>query len=550
MNPGPNYRRVLFYAGLLLLFVLQIPAIVYSLMTPFALNDDYESWYQLRDQATWSGNVAWLRNIFFNFTDVVRFRPTYEFYNLVTWAGFGTSPAWHHLARLLLKAGIAWYGIRTLRRCSTKGVSRSAIFLFLAVFLFFPNCPEARLAPVETTQALFLAAMIYYLLKMHAARTWSLQPDYFKLLFSFWMLSWSKETSIGFLLGAIVAMLPRIRSFKGAWLLTPFVLVFIFLLAKIRVISHGAGYGTAPVTRALIKTNLAFYPRAVVLWDTSAAISILFCALVVAYFAQALFHRRSQVDAAEGSGPRFAWLLEKELFGTSFVFAMLLGYLLLCCTFWLTVLRYFYPAVFLLALLSALCVQGIEQAFRNGLSTRMTRLFFRNESFVTILAAVFGCYFVATNYYNFLYQYAGQYHCRVVENRLLDEISKLRSEKKIVYLGEDSEIRVCFNEYLPFFFGIQDRRALNIQSNQLLDEDSYYVTIEQHAPMGQTLYKRFEDDTGAESLLQIGRRASALLQARGAPFTWIDAGASELPAQSWQIYHYTNCELLPTKESK
>jgi len=71
--------------GLYLTFVILLsPAIWYSLNTPFALIDDYNSWCILETFSSLSGILGWARDLFFHF-GTGRFRPVFDLYNYITW---------------------------------------------------------------------------------------------------------------------------------------------------------------------------------------------------------------------------------------------------------------------------------------------------------------------------------------------------------------------------------------------------------------------------------------------------------------------------------
>ena len=122
-----------------------------ALRTPFRLVDDYSDW---QHSAIFHGTSNFL-NLFTIgewSTQSPRFRPFFELWAALSWSIFGQEAWIHNLVRLLVKLASFWLAFRLLIRVTAaplQGQLRLAA-IFACLYLFFPNNPEARLAPQET----------------------------------------------------------------------------------------------------------------------------------------------------------------------------------------------------------------------------------------------------------------------------------------------------------------------------------------------------------------------------------------------------------------
>ena len=180
--------------------ILLFPIFWYAYHTSFALVDDYCDWTILKKFSSLEGTKIWLNNILFHFGKG-RYRPTFDLYNYLTWYLFGDKANLHHLMRLVLKSLAAFFTIRGLSFFTRKQTCRHSlgIFAFLSVFFFFPNCPEARLAPQELLMVFFMSIIFCRICKVLGkndnVKKFTIS-DYTILLLAFALLSGSKETTI------------------------------------------------------------------------------------------------------------------------------------------------------------------------------------------------------------------------------------------------------------------------------------------------------------------------------------------------------------------
>ena len=101
--------------------LLLSPILYYSLTTPFALVDDYGTWYYLSKLDSFSSFFRWVNVSFLHFSDHhERYRPFWEIYNALAWKGFGPTPWAHHLSRWVFHFGAVLTFVAAFRRVSFR----------------------------------------------------------------------------------------------------------------------------------------------------------------------------------------------------------------------------------------------------------------------------------------------------------------------------------------------------------------------------------------------------------------------------------------------
>jgi hypothetical protein len=286
----------------------------------------------------------------------------------------------------------------------------AGIFAFLSIYLFFPNNPEARLCPQELAGVFFLSATIFFLCKLLMVEDGNICRlsivNYIGLLGSFMFLSFTKEpfiSSIFVCLCFILILNLRIRAF---FRIVPFVVISVFYYYKVLGTFRGGGYGIAPLSADATVGNAIWYSKSLFLIDTSVIFSVMFAIPVLYYLCRKTIDirkrlRTNPVILEQCPCPLMHFrdkltgmlLYDKEFTFYLFLLLNFLAFYAVTLTSWLTVLRYFYPLVYLLALLIGISiVQGLQ-------------LWKHNKKFALVVI-ISSLYFVSANYYNFLYQFA------------------------------------------------------------------------------------------------------------------------------------------------
>jgi hypothetical protein len=536
------------------LIVMLLPAIWYSLRTSFSLIDDYNTWIVTNEFASLPAVSDWFRNLFFNYGPG-RVRSFWTIYQAMTWTVLGLNPILHHLVRLLIKFAVVYVSLKIFSYF-TKDKLRAlnaGVLAFLSIYLFFPNNPEARLTQLEIEGVFFLSATIFFLCEMLMQEDGNIchlsRVSYSGLLLSFMFLGFTKEPFFVLVftcLCFIVILNLRVRAF---FRIVPFVVISVFHYYKVLGTFRGGGYGIAPLSADAAVGNVLWYSKSLLLIDTSVIFSVMFAIPVLYYLCRMTIDirkrlRTNPVILEQCPCPLMHFrdrltgmlLYDKEFTFYLFLLLNFLAFYAITLTFWLPVLRYFYPLVYLLALLIGVSIVQSLQLWKHS----------KKFALVVIIASL---YFVSVNYYNFLYQFACQYAARNTERRMLMEITSLLEQNQKVCIVVDSEyedkVVIYFNQYLPKYHRT-DYRIASVQKHDiftLFNGDVYYVTKDAvfHSddttiPGHMVLEKKFIDDQNLPLLKVANKISSAALLGKSPPFFWCDAGARPIGSQSWYIY--------------
>lgn len=513
---------VLWWIMCVVLVALLLPALCYSLDTPFGLVDDYGDWAVARWRENPSTFREWASTTFLG--RPTRYRPFFELYNFATWSLLGPRPAAHHLARWALLFLAALFAARMLRLALRFGEARPTrveeavpmgLAVFLGMFLFFPNQPVARLAPQELPAVLFCSMAMWAVTRMLASGGAALATARWStvvlLLVSCLGLSLSKEPTL-VLLGWILLWLmffhARPLTAKVAGILACISLLLLFSAWRAYAVHTQSGYGTAALSPALLRRNAAWLLNDAFQWRTSPLITAGILALLVVALIYAF---RGTKLRDEDSLARIVVFLVGGLAATA-VMAM---------TSWYPVPRYWYPMVLPMSLL---CALGAHIAVRGE---RPLHRLIRGGVALWLL------FFVAANYHNTLLQFLSQHHARHVEARMLNEVEALFAQGEAVSIGyaeqePDIELtwhaRLYFAGFRPFFRGAEPVEPASTKN----PEDVHIgrlVSPRNAEPL------RHRTVTWAHAvdyaLLAPTARIAATLQGRRAPYTYLDAGVHD-----------------------
>jgi hypothetical protein len=442
-----------------------------------------------------------------------------------------------------------YFSIKTISLFASGRITKVnlGVFVFLSIYLFYPNNPEARLGPQELEIVFFLSALLFFISKLVLQKNGNIQQlsrvDYIAMLLSFAFLAGSKEPCIVLTFASLCFILMLNLTWKGFLRILPFVVVFVFSFLKIYTSSKAGGYGTTSLTYELIKSNFTWYSERLFLLDTSKVFIVLFICPIILYFQAKV--RRLRINLKERPAvphKRFCLLHIRDsirnvlLYDKGFVFYVFvvlnfLAFFIVTLTFWAKVHRYFYPLVYILALLIGLSLTHDLQHYKG-----------RRKFALVVVVITCAFYFISANYYNFVYQFASQYSVRTTEQNMLAEVTRLRNQNKTVYIyypvwdEYEYEIANYFNSYLPFFCDV------NIESNEIkvlqritfFDENTYYVTKRKALPK-EMVYKEFFDKNNL-LLLKIAKTISSLALFDKSPSYYQDAGSPIIGGHNWYVY--------------
>ena len=534
--------------------LLYIPALYYSLTTPFSLVDDYVLWkylhifdglHTLSDALGAKGYEVW---------GDVRYKPAWDFYIGATWKIFGPTPWLHHLARWAMNFGaVAAFAAALLcfqRRNGRNEDGDSAppnriirllpLAALVYFWIFFPNQPAATLGPQEVQTVFFLSICVWM-----AALTLTRQDKpqtrrdalliYAALCVGFCGLAWSKETNLIAELWLLISYyaLPMIAALRcqpgppitalgalksiGVWRALgglPLIAVFLHTLVIVYLIAPVEGYGRAPLTAELLISNAAWLAETLLQIKTSLIIT---AGLALLSAALLLF------VAVNIAKKRFS----DELIFTLFLLGIFASLYLALCTSWTQALRYSYILIPAFTALLAFSTKFIlEFTARFNLNDRP-----RNLTAFTLTAFI--AFFVCCNYYNFLYQTAAQRIARHNDANVLAEITRLLDQGQYVQVSDAryvhaKELITYFHDFLPLFYG----RNYDVHTQPPQESGRPHHIVRHTKVENFRTPNRLPDVEQSYRPLAYAYRLADLLQTDGAYRIW-DSGTN---ISLWQIY--------------
>lgn len=529
-----------------LLCALLLPALWYSLNTPFALVDDYG--ISCIIEWIYGGFGSWFKLTFLGDAGG-RYRPMFELYNFLSWLSFGPRPALHHAARWLMQFASFFFIIKTLfifsRDTRAEYINRKdrntidtyfPMITAAYIFMLFPNQPAARLGPQEVYTVFFLTLANLSLAQMFICRFKENSSDIkwgsiWILVVSSTGLSMSKEVNVALLIFflSIVFILFSRKTFSSRFFVVFGSLLFILLFTMIRVhaAAQGAIYGVAPLSWDFMLANAIWISKFLFQTLTSLWLTIIFIGVLI-FQLYTLLNSLWQKKICSGEG-FFILILYGELIILFVTFS----------TSWAQVIRYMYPLVPILASLMAF---GIKQVLVRMKSIPLLNIFTRPGIIMFLL------FFALVNYHNFLMQYAIQHNARNVEKKMLDRVTeRIRSGDKFIihYDSSTPEIemmahsQIYFTRFLPHYFGIH----IPIQTEPSKEMQGEYFTIAPHPPITEGCLDEIikPDRHYCYWWLYGSSIVSGMLQGRSmAPFVATDWGGV-MEKYRWYIYRAGHC---------
>ena len=505
---------VLGYGALLLGTALRL-----SLGTPFRFIDDYGDWNAV--SVFESGNFGkWLFGEVLSGTHG-RWRPGFTLWNAVVWTLFGANPALHHLSRLAATAATATMSAAFVSQAFKRPLSRLSridrtvvLAIPVLLILFWPNRPDARLAPQEIPSALWLSAANLLLLRIvRAARNASLPAkiaEFAAFSATLFLLAISKETNIAFLPVFLLAAAVSARRVPiGTAVSIGLVSSAVLALSVRNVLGamQGEGYAHAAISTSTTIQNAAVLVRDLFGFPVSVPLAIVLLSAVVAPFFRAI--------AVVGKPKR-----TEESAWTALLCAETAGLFAILCLQWMVVLRYWYPLVPLAASLASVSALSLFRRYPDRAAGIRTFLAFSAASFLVC------------NGHDYCHQFVVQRTAGEVEKAALVVASREAAEGRTV-LVRTPETSEYHDKFLmaagPFRrrFGGTPIPLTALQGRPMsLETDETYATMARKELPVQPFEIRSctPADLPVRPALQLFRKGSALFQGRQHPVERLDAG--------------------------
>ena len=558
-----------------ILILLFLPALYYSLNTPFDLIDDYADSGGLRNYRSFGAFFSALRDKFVD-GEIIRFRPFYDLYVGAAWKVFGPAPGLHHLARWVWHFAALFLFAAALLRFAPLGPTDKAapgqqnggsgairraggmagriapllpLAFLLYIWFFFPNSPAARLSNQEVYTVFFLGLCTWMAALALTAEPGRDSPRKGRLLYGLFCLGYaglvfSKEANMGVALWLLLAYFGYAgyaarNGWAGGWKLllgaAPLALLFILSLSRIRTALPNSEL--IRPTATAIPANISEIIAGLFQTETSLLITAVFGLLaaipLLAMAVKAVKRRWNRetafvllllgqftamlllVGLSSSVSPRNWYILLP-------VFAMLLAfgvkYLLQWCAAGGPGLRW--NAKGWLGLhWNADRGPGIQRAAVAGL-------------------AVFLAFFAAANYYNFLWQTLIQHSSRQADAQFIarttallqaGEYGQIHFSGSVDNLG--GTLKQYYRRFLPRLHGV--RYDIHHQPPDDAARPYYLAALQQH-PLPLPVDTRITHNDNYAAL-SAARRVAGWLQG-GTPHLSKDRGVYLPGEYRWSIY--------------
>ena len=444
---------------LLCFFVLAVMPLIYlSLNTPFALIDDYSDWLFIKDGFS---TFLYDQTVGAFELSAARNRPVFAFLNYFNFFFFGDNPWLHHLLRWFIKVATFLFSWKVLQLVAPiyivgeKNKDNNILCFIVMLFLwfFYPNSPDARLAPVELELAFFLSALIYLTIKIILIKNISKVSAFTVagLYFSFLGLVFSKETGFAFALTSISILVISNyiwnKSNGRNWLILSPAIVFSSwsTYATIWRLMHGATpYGNSGLDA--IKSNIHEFYISTLLSQLNINLPFILLApiLFIAYVLITKFRK-----APTGYFKNTVNL--EQLIILTFLFLELLTAIVMALLSPYACVRYMFPFLVPFIILSGIGIGFILQQFPGGTSSN--------------IIGIVSCYFVICVYGLTSYQYGVQYSSRNAEKLFLNgAVGLARENNGIISIHAaatefEDKVITYMNEYREKFYSDKSASA-------------------------------------------------------------------------------------------
>ena len=544
-------------------FLLFLPALYYSLDTPFeVISDEYTTWEYMARYDSWQNFLVQIDREFL--TAKNQFYPAHTWYQGAVWQLFGPTPWAHHLARWGWQLAGLLVFIAAFRQFAAFGKGEepdagqgsrrwgrlaAALPLTLLVYLwfFFPNQPAARLTPHEPYIVFYLGLCIWMAARAltaapgRASSRWTALLQYGLFCLGYAGLVFSKETNIAVALWLLLAYFyyaaggwdaarqrPAWPRKPRRWLLlggAPLTLLFLLALWHISeaAATFGAGYGNSFSLGQVMENARLILPGLLQI-RTSWLI-----AAVLVLLGAALLWRVGRVVTGKvewNAEPVFILFLLGQFASMGVILHLSFA----------AAPRYWYVLLPVAALLLAFSAKYLLE-------------WGRQRSAVWRRAvggglAAFLVFFVAANYYDFLWQTLNWHSARQADSRLIAQITGLLEEGEYVQLYfEESAVNAAevnsmprnllyyYREFLPRFGGPE--YELHTAPPPDPAQPYYLVSPREHQlPLPAAAAITHREDYAA---LAVPRRVAGFLQG-GTPQRSRDFAVYPPGRYHWNIY--------------
>ena len=380
--------------------------------------------------------------------DYWRFRPVWELETSIAYRVFGLNSVLHHLFRHLLKFASGIFLLLGICRVMPHKKMPFTItgFVFAVFFLFFPNNPEARLAPQELILLFHFSLVFYLSMAIYTRFDGDMLKSkwrYFLLLFLFIVMILTKESSCSYSFPLIAFYLLIGVQHKKRKAVIPFIVVSLLHLGRIWLIeSSGQNYGESGFDLQRFEKTANATIDAVTLRGWSDLFAFIFCLAVPM---AGLFLCCKSVKKPQ----KIRQLLKNKqwILMIYFVLTVVFSFLVVVATSAFYVLRYTHVLLIPVTLLFTCGFIMITHHIWQ--KNNKTKIVF------TSLTVLFCCWFIAANYHNYVYQFATQYYTRTNEEKMLaatDRVLDTGADLHVIGVGEPTRyIRSRRQDLLPMY---------------------------------------------------------------------------------------------------
>lgn len=440
---------------------LVIPAFFLSVTTKFRLIDDYGEAMTLPfDYVDLKTALRVLKSLFFD-ADALLWRPWFFAKPGLTWGIFGDRPWLHHafyFLMVLAAGGFIWKSVTFFEQAFgevfKKGnliLSRKIPHLFaLAIFVFYPNRPEARIFTPESFSLFFGAWLLYSVLGWikFQCEFKNLNRHALGVFFATMLLSWTKEPNLSIVIGTILIVAMTLiwnRAPLKNYLLLVGLLLLGFYHAYMIIPPPGDTYGLRPSYKMLLSLGRWQWVFRDTTWVKLCAMlaPFFFCSLLLFPVTLILKQKKNVL--------KFLTLNRSLTLSYLYVLGTFIG-------FWLTSLmnpfeamRYVAPLTIYISMfwavgllsLASLEVSVVRARWFAGVSTGLM------------------LWFVGVTYTNYILQFDVQRRHSIIEDRAMRCLAHLAKQGYFIAVQEEgntpqeqeSKVRLFINFYLEYYRG-------------------------------------------------------------------------------------------------
>lgn len=536
------------YSSTFLLFLILfplLPVFVLSIDTPFCLIDDLGDWTILKSVSSLSG-MKDLISEWLTFDGTVRFRPIYQITNIFTWSVFQTNAAMHHAFRWFLKGVTVYFVVGSVieyskLRSKELGSVYEENFPFLSVFvslafiLYFPNNPEARLAPTELQSGLFMAMNLWAFIKIvnHTHGNNSKKSSKLNTIFLFSLIGMavSKEPNIALIATTVFLLL--VFSLKKGFFFKNFLWFYslmtaIFLVFRLMISfrkTPGSGQAFSLAVMSFLNMFFSYLKSTFLVSSTQYITWMMILPILIALYIKLV----QLLPAKDKSDPKSVFSDSILVFFSPIL--LFFSYLTVMSLVGLHFHRYGYQLIVYLACIIGFSVEEINKSFFKS----------KFRAILQALVIVGSLYFVSFNYANFVYQFYSQWHQGTAAKKAITYVKNLvdSGERVIInYKGEpEGSFYLYFTGFLPYFEGYEGlvEMSYDLQAIKNIPGKTTYIVSRVDLPLSRELIDRVEPDE--PRIMQFADRISSFVRGSQTKIDYtLDGGVSGYWQNAWLVY--------------